>query len=324
MLIELKEDECEFLGNLMRPATLKSSARSRRTVEGLISALTAAQTASVLSVIRPAGLIAILVAVSLYPTVARCDMPLSEVRGIIAATVFVIVGLFVLWISSGLMEIKQDATLVALLILPVIVFLAFSGRLRELKAGPLEAKLSEPVAAKTAFEELAVGTRAQLMQDIERVVKEGPDRLPAIIQKMEGDKPPVLYLLLGEHYAADDIEKYLRNLGHFRGFKFVVIAQPDGRVIGYIPHYVLARTLNFDDRAEALLQLILQADEQKLRRHLDIRTTFITPTTTNRKALQLMLDEQIEALLVLDDQEKLRGVVERDQLVSRLLLSLTE
>jgi CBS domain-containing protein len=250
-------------------------------------------------------------------------MPSSEVRGIIAAIVFVIVGLAILWISAGVMEIKQDATLVALLILPVIVFLAFSGRLRELKAGPLEAKLSEPVAAKTAFEELAVGTRAQLMQDIERVVKEGPDRLPAIIQKMEGDKPPVLYLYLGTSYTAADIKEYLRNLGHFRGFKFVVIAHTDGRVVGYVPYYVLDRTLSFQERADTLLQLIAQADEQKLRRHLDIRSTFITPTTTNRKALQIMLDEQIEALLVLDDQEKLRGVVERDQLVSRLLLSLT-
>jgi CBS domain-containing protein len=158
-----------------------------------------------------------------------------------------------------------------------------------------------------------VGTGAQVTQEIERVVKEGPDRLPAIIQKMESDKPPVLYLHLGTPYTAADIKEYLRNLGHFRGFKFVVIARPDGRVVGYLPHYVLDRILDLDLRAKALLQIIQQADEQKLRRHLDIRTTFITPTTTNRKALQLMLDEQLEALLVLDDQDKLRGVVERQQ-----------
>jgi hypothetical protein len=75
-------------------------------------------------------------------------MPWTEIRGIIAAVVFVGVGLGILWIGSGLMDIKQDATLVAMLLLPVLVFPAFSGRLRELKAGPLEAKLSEPVAAK--------------------------------------------------------------------------------------------------------------------------------------------------------------------------------
>jgi|HubBroStandDraft_6_1064221.scaffolds.fasta_scaffold3277756_1 hypothetical protein len=38
-------------------------------------------------------------------------MPSTEIRGFIASVVFVIAGLIILWISSGLMAIKQDATL---------------------------------------------------------------------------------------------------------------------------------------------------------------------------------------------------------------------
>jgi CBS domain-containing protein len=35
-----------------------------------------------------------------------------------------------------------------------------------------------------------------------------------------------------------------------------------------------------------------------------------------------MLEQNIEALVVIDEQRKLRGVVEREQVLSRMMLSL--
>jgi CBS domain-containing protein len=139
---------------------------------------------------------------------------------------------------------------------------------------------------------------------------------------MEGEKPPVLYLILGKTYSAGDLEAYIRDLKHLRRFKFVVIAYSDLSIVGYIPYYSLESILGLEGRASAFLNLIARNDVPAVKRYPGIRTVFLTPRTTNREALQLMLNERLESLLVLDHKQKLRGVVEREQLVGQLLLDL--
>jgi predicted transcriptional regulator len=48
----------------------------------------------------------------------------------------------------------------------------------------------------------------------------------------------------------------------------------------------------------------------------------ISTKSTNAEALREMQEQNIEALVVIDDQQKLRGVVEREQVLGRMMLSL--
>ena len=51
----------------------------------------------------------------------------------------------------------------------------------------------------------------------------------------------------------------------------------------------------------------------------------IVPTSaTNADALSAMTANNLGAIAVLDEDRRLRGVVEREQLVSKLVLSLTD
>lgn len=249
---------------------------------------------------------------------------MNEARGIVAAILSLLLGIAVLWVVRGLLTLKEDATVIALLVLPLVVYLAFSGRLRELKAGPLEAKLvdftNQAVTAKSDFTILEQSSIDAVTQQIQSVVKQHATALPEIVKNMDADKPPVMYLFLGTPYTPGDIKAYIDDLSHFRRFKFVVIAAPEWRIVGYIPYYSLEKILSLPERGDALLQLIAQGKEGEIRQYPGIRTKFLSARDTNKKALQIMLEEDLEAVIVVDEQQKLRGIVEREQLISKLLL----
>jgi CBS-domain-containing membrane protein len=50
----------------------------------------------------------------------------------------------------------------------------------------------------------------------------------------------------------------------------------------------------------------------------------VSPSATNADALQRMTDDKLIAIPVVDEDRRLRGIVEREQLISRLVLSLVQ
>jgi CBS domain-containing protein len=62
----------------------------------------------------------------------------------------------------------------------------------------------------------------------------------------------------------------------------------------------------------------------ELRRYPGIVTRTISTKTTNFEALQKMTAQNIEALVVIDEDGKLKGVVEREQILSKLLLGMAK
>lgn len=257
---------------------------------------------------------------------------------------FLALGLLTAWVVVKVLDIHNEGALAALILLPVLLYLVFSGRIAEFSLGVLGAKLREPVLANRGFtaaleasllSKEARATRMearsldQLTQDIEVVVKHRLDKLPETVRRLkriEEDRPPVLFLILGTQYDLEHLLAYIRDLSHLRRFKFVVITDEDFKVIGYLPYYALTKILDrdFPERSKAFLRLIYDRNAEALRQYPGVRTELLRPEDTNKRALQLMTEQQIESLLVVDGNRRLRGVVERDQLVGYLLLAAAE
>lgn len=236
----------------------------------------------------------------------------------------VLLGLCLLAIAVTYLKIDNVFILVTILLLPVIVTLAVLRYLGEVTLGDIfSAKLNQQVLP-TKPEELSGDIAKSVARDIELITKQGSEVLPEVrkrIARMQIEKPVMLLLYMGTSYTVADIEHYIQDLAHLRSFKFVVILSEGDRIVGYIPYYSLQHILGFEVRANALLQFIQQKDEESVRSYPGVRSTKLVMSDTNRLALQTMLNERLEAVIVEDPQGTIAGIVERDELIPRILLS---
>ncbi|MCI0585857.1 MAG: CBS domain-containing protein [Planctomycetes bacterium] len=234
-------------------------------------------------------------------------------------------GVLLLFVLQKRLGLAGEASFVALLVLPLVVYLALSGRLAEFKAGPIEAKLrqlaGESVGASLDFLPVSEEVGA-IVQEIEVVAKGGLSQLPQVLEVLDRERAPVLYLTLGQLYVPGALVRYLDTLGQLRRFKFVVVTKPSGEVVCYMPQYTLRHLLTLPVRSQTLLAFIQSGREEELRRYPGMRATYLSPASTTKEALKKMTDQGLESLLVLDERGRLAGIVERDQVVGKLLLGL--
>ena len=64
-------------------------------------------------------------------------------RALFVSFLFLAFGLLTLWIMRSMLLMQQDAVLVAILLVPVIVYLILSGKLLEINAGGVSAKFND-------------------------------------------------------------------------------------------------------------------------------------------------------------------------------------
>jgi CBS domain-containing protein len=119
------------------------------------------------------------------------------------------------------------------------------------------------------------------------------------------------------------LQNYIAQLSRFQGFKFVVFLDAQDRFIGYMPAWALERLLEGESGARFVDALNKERIDQLVRTPTMI-TTRVTPHSTKAEALREMSERGLEALVVVDAEGRLCGVVERDQLMSMMLLALTE
>ena len=74
----------------------------------------------------------------------------------------------------------------------------------------------------------------------------------------------------------------------------------------------------------SFLQAVALGDAREVLRYPGILRNIVPTSATNADALSAMTASNLGAIAVLDEGRRLRGVVEREQLVSKLVLSLTD
>src|SRR5688572_1825531 len=126
----------------------------------------------------------------------------NDLKAIAASTLFLALGLLVIWFTKDRLKITSDsdAIFISLLLIPVVVFLIFSGRLRELKApGGLEAKFADEARRSV---DIAAETIEASVEDMQIVAKGGMQELKKRAPSLDESKPSVLALTLGPRAPA--------------------------------------------------------------------------------------------------------------------------
>src|SRR5947209_3271923 len=63
-------------------------------------------------------------------------------RALSVSIVFLVLGFVTLWSVKSILNVQQDAVLVAIILIPVLIFLILSGKLLEINAGGISAKFN--------------------------------------------------------------------------------------------------------------------------------------------------------------------------------------
>jgi CBS domain-containing protein len=242
---------------------------------------------------------------------------------ILVAILFLSLGLLSILVAQRFLMLQGDLIIVFLILLPIIVYAIFSGKLGEFKAAGLEAKF---VTVARQSVEIASETIKPSEEDMQIVAKGGIRELKIQLQDIDESNPIILTLTLGleGYYNKSVWLNYMEALSQYRNFKFVVILDQEKKFVAYIPSWVMLQILRAEGLGQEFVRVINQGSPRELSRYPGVVTKTISTKTTNLEALKAMTDQNLDALVVIDEEKRLKGVVEREQIVSKLLLGLAQ
>lgn len=220
------------------------------------------------------------------------------------------------WFVQSILGITGDAILVALLILPLVLYLALSGRVRELTAGDLSVKLNE-----VSREPVGQVASQYIAADI------GPQSDPTRpLMKTDPNRPHVVTLSQGgETYKREDVLGRLRELAAMSPVPLLIVLDDRERVLAYMTYRSALDVLQRAERGEQFIELVNSGDPDVFDDgggFSAVRTETLPHTATNAEALSTMETTGLDTLVVIDQKGRFAGIVERDRVLSRMMLAL--
>ena len=246
----------------------------------------------------------------------------KEVKAIIISLIFLLLGFVVVWIAKKILDIEGDAVYITLIFIPVLVYVIISGRLTEFKGpGGIEARFSEAASQSVIPTSETIEPSVEEMQILE---KEGLRVLQQRKLEIDKTRPLIMTMIMGKghYYSWHAIVEYMKFLEQYPNFKFVVFLDKNNRFVAYTRSWTLTGLIRLPGLGDEFVQIINEGRTQDLYRFPGIIKDTISTQSTNTEALQQMTKEHLEAIVVIDEERKLKGVIEREQITSKLILTL--
>ncbi len=248
----------------------------------------------------------------------------KERRAITITLLFLGGGFLALWFLKNVLAIEGDSVAIAMLLLPLIVYLIVSGRISELKTpGGLEAKFTA-----AASESVTPASETVEPEDVQ-VPVEGQMALQSVIpvKKPDDSRPIVMTVTLGQgenHYSRGGLLNAVEVYSQYRNFKFVVFLDQENRFQACMPSWAIKNLLGKEALGNEFVTLVNSGNIIQLADYPGMIMDTITTQTSNIDALKEMTGQNIEAMIVISEKKALAGVVEREQILSKILLALTQ
>jgi CBS domain len=256
----------------------------------------------------------------------RSPLPERDLVAGATALLFLVLGFAAIYLVAKVADVEDGAVLATVLIVPALLYLMLSGRVNELK-GPagLEVRLSA-VANQTIPMHGQDGSGSALSYEALRKVETGRrESFLRRIQDITPSEPVLLTLTLGcDSIDSDAAANYAKGLTQFPRFRFVAILDTTGHLIAYMEERAFRHMIEVDFvDAQELLTNIEQKNVGEIRKSAGMIVDDVTPDTSIADALRKMERLRLNALLVTENH-KVVGIVERERLANALLLSLIE
>jgi|SRR5579859_687639 len=257
---------------------------------------------------------------------------------------FLVFGFLILWIAKTKFNIQQDAVLVILVLIPVLLYLILSDKLQEFSAGGVSAKFNA-----VAQRQIVKDEGLELLE-IKLLMKESRSALPRYLQELRShpEKYFTLAVKLGQPYDCEVLLQFLKAMSRFPNFKFFIVleqghdtdgeehndkirretGEETGEVFAYASVsraiQILRKEQGEANRESSFVADIAREQKKSLLKFYELIKPDVFTTDTNLKALEKMTEEKMDVLIVTDKNHILKGFVEREQLLSKLMLAITK
>jgi hypothetical protein len=250
----------------------------------------------------------------------------AELSALGGALLFVALGFAAILLVAKVADVKDGTVLAFLLILPALLYLLLSGRVSDLKGpGGLEVQLAKVANQSIPMAGHEQGGAALSYEEVRPVERGRAESFLDRVRNITPADPVVLTLTVGSgkidgKVAAD----YARGLTQFPRFRFVAVLNEDKTLISYMDEGAFRHVIDADVvDAAILLDNIENKNLGPIRGFTGMITTTVAPGTSIADALRTMDSQRIDALLV-TDEGRIKGIVERDRLANALLLTILD
>jgi hypothetical protein len=247
---------------------------------------------------------------------------------ILAAVLTLVVGVSLHWHFNKYNWAPQSTEFIALLTLPILIYVLVSGRLTELSGpGGWGAKFQTfQTHVQASVGKQDAGEKAEILSDAEAIqVLTGPvQELSTLIADLDPRSSSATILEVGRphHYKIEAIGQYLKALIAVGAPAYVVFVDAEsGKFIGSTSANQLSALLADDGAAKEFIAK-LEGQPRMFGRLGFLVTESLTSDDTNIAALQKFVSTHADALVIIEDRRKPIGVVDRNRLMTKLLLKL--
>jgi CBS domain-containing protein len=224
----------------------------------------------------------------------------------------------------------------------LVVYGLISDKIQEIAAGGIDMKFKDTASDPLQTSELLGSDTLHL--DPGDTLSNSGDTLPEdslskgelsempqkILESIPHGGPKALTMKLRDNYYSEQgVTFVLKELSQLPNFRFVVVLDELDRLISYAPVWALGNLSRKDEEPEmgflSLPQLVndINDGQQKaVTSHPQMKTETVSIHTSNTKALEKMVNVNLEAIAVVDDKGHFRGVVERNRIVSQKMVAL--
>jgi hypothetical protein len=248
--------------------------------------------------------------------------PSQEARDIAIFGLSLLLGFLMALFARITVRIQSDAVLLFLTVAPLFLMLVATQRINLLKA---------PGGLELSFAERAVQIRNDpANQAVVLEVAEAAPISPGLPPESVSRLTMSIQFGRGDYQRKWLIETLAPGQSQYVNLRYVVFVDADNRFIAFMPLTAFINLLELDDQGVRLERVINQGRRLELLRFpgvipnaLVARGSATDDLPTNGDVLRTMLEHNLPAVAVIGPDGRLIGLVERDQIVSDLLLDLT-
>jgi hypothetical protein len=244
-----------------------------------------------------------------------------EVFAISAALLALVLGVAVLILLHWHLKTPDSVAFIAVLILPFLIYIMASGRLLEF-SGPGGWGAKFQTHAQNSVEFTGILEDAEPVQAL---AKGCSQELSHLVAELDRRSPCALVLEVGRpnYYQIEAIRCYLKALIAIGAPAYVVFVDSKSKkFIGSASANQLVAYLEDHGGAEEFIGK-LEGQPRLFAGYGFLVTDALTPDDTNVTALQKFVSTHADALVIIsEDRRKPIGVLDRDRLMTKLMLKL--
>jgi CBS domain-containing protein len=233
---------------------------------------------------------------------------------------FLLLGLGVVWFARAVADVTDGAVLASFVIVPALLYVVLRGDLAELKGpGGWAATFVRVATSKVN----PAGEQVD-SEDVQIIEKETMGGLMERVATLNLAEPVLLTLTMGRSYTQADVQGYLTTLYQFPRFRLVALLDDSGAFLGCTSPPELNGIMRSGPLSAGFLAAIQQNHTRAVFRYPGILRKVVPTDATNAEALAAMTAHNLGAIAIVSENRRLRGIAEREQLVSKLVVALAD